>query len=297
MAEGAKDPPLGEAGAVSLLRAVRPDLQWRSLRYADDGWDHEVLLLDDRLVVRIPNEEHYRRMLEAERAVLDRLGGSARAAVPRVRWIAPDRRLALHDFVPGDALTPARLAGLPSRDRDAVADQLAELLVAIHAIDPAVLPSGTPSWSVEEEGREVARLAGAGLPGLLSAAELRAVESILADVPALLALAPRAVLVHGDVYEDHLLWDAEARRLGLIDFSDLATGDPAIDFAELGDYGPAFLADVARRYGGDAGLIDRAERYGRWLAVYLMTDHLVSRKTSFAVARIPFDRRVRIPSA
>ena len=297
MADGTKDPPLGEAGAVSLLRAVRPDVEWRSLRYADDGWDHEVLLLDDHVVVRIPNEEHYRRMLDAERIVLGRLSGSCRAALPRVRWIAPDRRLALHDFVPGDALTSDRLAALSRRDRDAAADQLAELLAAMHAIDPAVLPTGTPSWTVAEEHREVARLAATGLPGLLSSAELDAVEAILADVPALVTAAPGTVLVHGDVYEDHLLWDATARRLGLIDFSDLATGDPAIDFAELMDYGPAFLADVVRRYGGDAGLLDRAMRYGRWLAIYLMTDHLVSRKTSFAVARIPFDRRVTILSA
>jgi len=65
-----KDPPLGEWGALSLLRVVRPDLEWRSVRYVDEGWDHEVLLLDERLVVRIPNDEHYRRMLHAERIVL-----------------------------------------------------------------------------------------------------------------------------------------------------------------------------------------------------------------------------------
>ena len=291
-----KDPPLGEAAAVSLLRAMRPDLEWRSLRYVDDGWDHEVLLLDERLVVRIPNEEHYRRMLDAEWVVLDWLSRACRAALPRALWVAPDRRLSLHDFVPGDALTPDRLAALPGRDRDEAADQLAELLTALHAIDPAVLPPATPSWSVAEEDREVARLARTGLPDLLSAAELAAVEAVLADVPALLAEAPAAVLVHGDVYEDHLFWDAAAGRLGLIDFSDLATGDPAIDFAELIDYGRDFVGDVVRRYGGDAGLLDRAVRYGRWLAVFLLTDHLVSRKTSFAVARIPFDRRVTIPS-
>jgi aminoglycoside 2''-phosphotransferase len=294
-ARDAKDPPLGEVGAVALLRAVRPELRWRHHRYVDDGWDHEVLILDDRLVVRIPNEDHYRRMLDAETAVLDRLRGAVRAALPSVLWTAPDRRLSVHDHVGGDALTPDRLAAMPGRDRDEAADQLAELLTALHAIDPAVLPPGTPSWTVAEEAEEVARLATTGLAGLLAPAELAVVDSILADVPALLAEAPAPVLVHGDVYEDHLLWNAGERRLGLLDFSDLATGDPAIDFAELVDHGPAFLGDVVRRYGGDPGLLDRAVRYGRWLAVYLMTDHLVTRKTSFAVARIPFDRRVAVP--
>ena len=165
------------------------------------------------------------------------------------------------------------------------------MLTALHALDPAILPAGTPSWTVPEEHEEVRRLAESGLPALLEPGELRLVETVLDDVPALLAESPAPVLVHGDVYEDHLLLDAATGTLGLIDFSDLAVGDPAIDLAELLDYGRPFLEDVAHRYGGGAALVDRAIRYARWLAVYLMTDHLVSAKTSFAVARIPFDRR------
>ncbi|MCU1473891.1 phosphotransferase [Amnibacterium sp.] len=294
MADGAKDPPLGEAGAVELLRRTWPWLRWRSLRYIDDGWDHEVLVLDDRLVVRIPNEDPYRRMLATERVLLDRLSGAVRAALPVVRWTAGER-ISVHRYVNGAHLTPERFGALPDRDRDEIADQLAEVLTAIHELAPADLLETAP-WTVEEEHAEVVQLAANGLPGLLTSAELAAVEGILADVPALLAAAPAPVLLHGDVYEDHLLWDAGARRLGLIDFSDLSTGDPAIDFAELVDYGLPFLEDVARRSGGDAALVDRAVRYGRWLAVYLMTDHLLLHKTPFAVARIPFDRRVVVPS-
>ena len=294
MADGAKDPVLGEAGAVELLRRTWPWLRWRSLRYIDDGWDHEVLVLDDRLVVRIPNEDYYRDVLTAERILVDRLAGTVRAALPQVRWAAGNR-ISVHGYVPGVHLTPDLLAALPDRDRDEIADQLAEVLTAIHAVDPADLVETAP-WTVEDEQAEIARLAATGLPRLLSATELAAVEQILADVPALLAEAPAAVLVHGDVYEDHLLWDDRARRLGLIDFSDLSTGDPAIDFAELVDYGRPFVEDVVRRSGGDAALVDRAVRYARWLAVYLMTEHLRIQKTSFDVARIPFDRRVGIPS-
>lgn len=292
MGDGPKDPPLGESGALDELRRLLPDLPFTAARYTDDGWDHEVLLLDDRFVVRFPNEPYYRRMLEAERAVIDRLVPISRVALPRVRTIAPGGRCSVHDLVPGEPLTPDRLAGLPDRDRDAIAQDLADLLVALHAIDPAILPPGTPSWSVEEEDAHVAELARSGLPALLDEREMALVESVLTDVPALLAAAPAPVLVHGDVYEDHLLWDGDRRRLGLLDFSDLATGDPAIDFAELTDYGLPFLTSVVRRAGGDDALLDRAVRYGRWLAVFLLADHLESRKTPFAVARVPFDRRV-----
>ena len=113
--DGPKDPPLGEAAAVRLLRTTMPDLRWTSVRYLDAGWDHEVLLLDDRFAVRFPNEEHYRRMLDAERVVIDRLDGRTPVALPRVLAIAPGRRFSVHDLVPGDPLTPERLAALPGR--------------------------------------------------------------------------------------------------------------------------------------------------------------------------------------
>ncbi len=288
-----REPPLGEDGALAVLAAGAPQLTWRSARYIDEGWDHEVLLLDDDLVVRFPNAAYYRDMLDTEAAVLTRLDGRVRAALPRPILVAPDRRFAVHRIVRGEQVRPEVLAALAPADRAEVASQLAELLTAIHSLDPADLPRDAPSWDVAEENEEMVRLARERLPALLDTEELARVHAVLDDVPALLAAAPRQVLVHGDVYEDHLLWDAGARRLGLIDFSDLAIGDPALDFAELSDYGRAFVEEVAGRYGGpvDDGLVDRAERYGRWLAVYLLTDHLVTAKTSFAVARIPFDRR------
>ncbi|MGN6743428.1 MAG: phosphotransferase family protein [Amnibacterium sp.] len=291
MGDGPKDPPLGEAAALRELGAAMPGLRWTAVRYVDEGWDHEVLLLDDRLVVRFPNDDHYRRMFPAEQAVIERLADATRVALPRVRAVAADGRLSLHDMVPGERLTPERFHALAAGDREAIAHDLADLLVALHRIEPSVLPAGTPTWSVEEEDAHVAELARTGLPALLSRDEMRRVEEILADVPGLVAASPEPVLVHGDVYEDHLLWDGRRRRIGLLDFSDLATGDPAIDFAELIDYGRPFLEAVVARYGGDDALLGRAVRYGRWLAVYLMADHLESRKTPFGVARIPFDRR------
>ena len=61
------------------------------------------------------------------------------------------------------------------------------------------------------------------------------------DVDVLLATDLPEVVVHNDVYSRHLLWDDAAARLGVIDFSDMCLGDPAVDFAELYEYGEAFV--------------------------------------------------------
>jgi aminoglycoside phosphotransferase (APT) family kinase protein len=61
---------------------------------------------------------------------------------------------------------------------------------------------------------------------------------------------PHRVLVHNDLGAEHLLVTA-GRLSGIIDWSDAAVSDPAIDFARLlRDFGPAFLDDVVTAYGG-----------------------------------------------
>lgn len=45
------------------------------------------------------------------------------------------------------------------------------------------------------------------------------------------------VFTHGDLYHSHLLWDDTARTLGVLDFSGMVRGDPAVDFAESFAYG------------------------------------------------------------
>jgi aminoglycoside 2''-phosphotransferase len=265
-----KEPPRALPDLLASIAAAFPELSWSRVRTIDGGWDHQVVVLDERLLFRFPNEQYYRDVLPLEIAALEQLDGTVAAAVPRMTHVAPDASFAGYPLLPGEPLTPARFASLPDADRAAIATQLAELLTAMHTrvrIDAVV-----PLWDVAEENDAAERVARDRLPALLTPPQLAAALAILDDARALVAEAPVQVLLHGDVYADHLLWDG--RRLAVIDFSDLARGDPAVDLADLGVYGRPFLEAVLEQYGGpaDPGLRGRAERYGRWLAVFLMTE-------------------------
>jgi aminoglycoside phosphotransferase (APT) family kinase protein len=64
------------------------------------------------------------------------------------------------------------------------------------------------------------------------------------------------ILAHADLGAEHLL-AADGRLTGVIDWSDAAVTDPALDFARLyRDFGPAFL-DGALRYGRDSNAFRR----------------------------------------
>jgi aminoglycoside 2''-phosphotransferase len=58
------------------------------------------------------------------------------------------------------------------------------------------------------------------------------------------------MLLHGDVWPEHVLFSRAANRLsGVIDFGDVCIGDPDYDLAFLAHrLGPGFLAGLARHY-------------------------------------------------
>ncbi len=58
------------------------------------------------------------------------------------------------------------------------------------------------------------------------------------------------VVLHGDLVGDHLLVDEHTGRLtGIIDFSDVALGDPAHDFLGFWSYGASVAAYAVSTYG------------------------------------------------
>lgn len=149
-----------------------------------------------------------------------------------------------------------------------------------------------PRSFLAEDQQEIRQGVDVRLRTVLAPGELAEVEQILSDVDELLAADLPEVFVHNDVYSRHLLWDEVAGRLGVIDFSDMCLGDPAVDFAELHEYGPEVVEAVYARYTGpkDGGFLDRAWTYQRWIGVYMLTDHFEVGKTSRSVARETFDR-------
>ena len=278
---------------LERIAAAFPDLTWSRARRITEGWDHVVVVLDDALVFRFPQEPPYAEALGREMEVLNHLAPLLPVRIPRYDRVAPDGSFAGYPLLPGRTLTPEVLASLEEPVLDALVDQLAGFLSVLHTapIPGTPLERVPPSYLAEDQ-RDVRRSTAEHLPAVLSAEELDEVQRILADVDVLLAADVPEVVVHNDVYSRHLLWDDAAARLGVIDFSDMCCGDPAVDFAELHEYGADFVGAVYERYTGpkDPGFLDRAWTYQRWIGVYMLTDHFDVGKTSWETARETFDR-------
>jgi aminoglycoside phosphotransferase (APT) family kinase protein len=180
----------------------------------------------------------------AEAQLLATLAGRLSLPIPAPRFAEAD--VMAYPRVPGRPLlgrTPP--AGAPA--------QLGRFLRELHGVDPAAVtglvpvePADPAEWLDELEGPpELVRAVRAGRP------------------PASAAL----VVAHADLGAEHVLEDGGVLT-GVIDWSDAAVTDPALDFARLyRDFGPAFLAETLAAYGPLPGAMPRITFFARCAAL------------------------------
>lgn len=198
------------------------------------GLDHVVYRTGD-LVLRVGDPAAVAR----EAALLHLLAGELPCPVPVPVLVDEVEGVLGHRWLTGDPLL-----GRPAPP--GLATTLGRVLRRLHDVDPARLADlGLPA-----EGADQAEFA----DDLTGPEHL--VEVVQSSVP---APGPHRVLVHGDLGAEHLLV-ADDRLSGIVDWSDAALSDPAVDFARLlRDFGAGFLDDALEAYGGppDDGFAER----------------------------------------
>jgi aminoglycoside phosphotransferase (APT) family kinase protein len=305
-----RDPHTDSSAEVDAIRTAFPTLEWGAVTRIDEGWDHVVVrchgcsgvdsLGHPELVFRFPTEEQALAQLPAEIAVLEHLAPRVDAATPRYTHVPATGGFAGYPLVRGERLTPGLLHSLPSTERTSVAAQLGALLGTMHAMDTTAPPLDLVPDSYQPENLDFVRgIVANDLPAVFTDDEMRTANEICDEVAALQSrLLPR-VFLHNDVYVRHLYWERGPGpgRLGLIDFTDMCLGDPAVDFAELYEYGPLFVDEVLAHYAGQVGagqvgadVLDRAWTYQRFAGLYMVVGHLYYGEETWEYARATFDR-------
>lgn len=286
-----KDIPNDPSTLLKRIKHIFPDLNWGSYIYIDEGWDHEVIILDNRVVFRFPNDDQY--SLKNEIMVLDKLNPLVNLAIPTYSYVAPDFSFAGYELVAGRPLSKQLFDELTADDRSVLAKQLADFLSILHQLPTnADYLSEVAQSDIKQYQAEMKQQADQYLKPVLIPEDFSLVQKIIDDIDKLLAQALPTAFLHGDIYNRHLLWDGGTRQLGIIDFSDMNIGDPAYDFAELYEYGQDFVKETYEFYTGpkDKLFLERAWTYQRWVGVFMMTDHFVYGKTTFEESRQTFDR-------
>lgn len=285
-----------------LVAVEFPELEFTGFRIPPQGLDHAVAILSGGrsgpMVARAPYTAAYRCQAPIEAAVIDEITPLVPVSLPRTLRSTPGGELSVHSLVPGTPLDADVLADLGPR-REIPHRQLAALLSALHSRNVTESPfARVEPWRTATGLNPAARAlpakirllrqrAEALLPPVLDDRALRDVRQIFTEMDVLLDPARPPRLIHGDLYDSHLLWDDATDRLGVIDFSDMNRGDPAVDFAHLPD--PAAVLEFYTA-DPDESILERAAIYRRWDAVYLLVDHLRTGRTAAQPAWAMFEQ-------
>jgi aminoglycoside 2''-phosphotransferase len=206
-------------------------------------------------VARVARHPRAARALQREACLLPLLCDQLPLAIPQPIVHDPggagDAAFSVHRLLPGPALTRARYHALPIRARDRCAGAVGHFLATLHATDIAL----AQACGVEHHDFADARL------HTLRQANVPLSPFLTGMLEAHRYCHYQPVLLHGDLSPDHVLFDPQQQEVtGIIDFGDVAIGDPAWDFVYLyQDYGTDFLTRALRAYPhpDQAGLLQR----------------------------------------
>ena len=246
--------------------------QWANLPVrpvAQSGWDNRTFHLGEDMSVRLPSSQMYSRQVEVEQRWLPVLARALPLPIPQPLAMGePDHgypwKWSVYRWIPGEAASPGAINSLPEFSR-----QLAGFLVSLQKIDATNGPPPGPGNFYRGGNLSIydnqARSAIAALDWRVNASAAERAWSA-----ALTTNWERApVWVHGDIAMGNLLLN-HGRLSGVIDFGQLAVGDPACDLAIAWTLLRGESREVFRTaLGLDSATWQRGRAWALWKAVIL----------------------------
>ncbi|HEY9229941.1 MAG TPA: phosphotransferase, partial [Gemmatimonadaceae bacterium] len=264
---------------LSLIKTDFPAIEINQTELASNGWDHDVVIVNDEIVFRFPRDGE--TFLDIEVAVLDRLCGKTTLAIPKIEFRGQSALYVGYRKVRGSELTPEVYARLTPNQQAAVARDLATFLHEVHRelSVPTARQLGVrvdnPHEPLTESLPLLTRLDDREIIGFL--------EATFAELEEMLATPGPESFLYNDLHGDNMGFDVAAGRLnGIFDFGDIAIGDLHREFGPLYRLDKRLLEATVRDFSAMTGIslslrrivmIQRLDRISDLAMVIVEPDH------------------------
>jgi aminoglycoside phosphotransferase (APT) family kinase protein len=227
--------------ATRAVRAYAPELLDAEIVELGRGLDNAVYAAGD-LVLRVGDG----RSVGREARLLEAVATYVSIPIPMPRFVDEHTGVLGYELIPGQPLL-----GRPPPA--GAAQRLGRFLRNLHAIDPATATGLIPTEDAEPD---------AWLDGLDGPPDLVRILQATRPRP-----SPERVVTHADLGAEHIL-ELDGTLTGIIDWSDAAISDPALDLARLyRDFGPRFLEALSQVYWPSPDAMPRVEFFARCAAL------------------------------
>jgi aminoglycoside 2''-phosphotransferase len=234
------------------IRKHFPDFALNDIVKIGEGMDSKAYLVNDAYIFRFPKRAEVRVNLKKEIAVLPKIKPFIQVLLPDFQFIATDTSFVGYPKIDGQFLESAVYSALNPQKQVAFQQDIARFLNAIHAFNlDELTESGLETLDFkavyQEEFEEIQQLVFPIFNDTEKTAVSKLFTTYLEDDN---NFNYTPVLLHNDLSNDHILIDNQTDTLkGIIDFGDVAIGDPDYDLMYLtGDYGADFLDSFLNYY-------------------------------------------------
>jgi aminoglycoside phosphotransferase (APT) family kinase protein len=234
-------PGTPRARATRALEANAPELRDVEIVELGHGLDNTAFAVGD-LALRVGDGPGAGR----EARLLEIVAAQVSIPVPLPRFADEDAGVLAYERIPGRPL-------LGRDPPPGAAAELGRFLRGLHDIDATAVTDLIP---IEDANPAE------WLDGLEGPRDL--LHELHESAP---ARSPERVVAHADLGAEHVL-ELDGALTGIIDWSDAAVTDPAVDFARLyRDFGPASLDELLQAYGPLPDAMPRIEFFARCAAL------------------------------
>ena len=229
-----------------------PGLHILSIHQTGEGDNSVAFVINDQYIFRFPKREEVKDQLEKEIKVLPKIRQHLSLAIPEFKFISPTLSFAGHVKIAGISLSYKSYRSLEKKYQLSIQHSLTDFLKQLHQISLSGLQNcGLEVMDMKEEYSNNLFNARRFIFPNISENNQNVISNLFnayLDDPAHFNYEP--ALIHNDLSKDHILFDPSTGSLsGIIDFGDMAIGDPDYDFMYLFDeFGTDFLHQILNNY-------------------------------------------------
>jgi len=246
---------LTESQVGEAIRGHLSDFTDSQIRFLSEGWESRVFEVDEKWIFRFPKRPEVFEDLERENWLLRLLSERLEVAIPRFEFFQKPSKEALHGFVGYSKIIGTSLHRVEDQDLEihSLCKRLGDFLNLLHGTPKEQVTGPKPALLGGREIKSIRIRVAEAMEAMKQCAPISLLTQVAEAMSSLCEeLEPYAGsghLVHNDLYCQHILVDVDGRLSGVIDWGDVAWGDPAVDFAGLyAWFGEAFAEDLLNYY-------------------------------------------------
>ncbi|MDQ2719595.1 MAG: aminoglycoside phosphotransferase family protein [Bacteroidota bacterium] len=235
-----------------IIHSEFPDFFISSIKKIGEGDNSKAFLIDKNYIFRFPKREEVKQDIKKEIAVLPKIKSFLTLAIPDFKFISKEISFVGYKSIHGEFLTPDIYSSLGSKNQIKIQKSLALFLNQLHESDLQILKNcDLETMNYKEEYSDNFENVQTLIYPNLNLKEREIITKVfISYFNTSENFKYKQALIHNDFSTDHILFEKSNNEIsGIIDFGDLAIGDPDYDLMYLfGSFGENFISKLLQFY-------------------------------------------------